>query len=316
MNRESKSYYGPFFWLAVVSFVVPFVVANAAFRNVHPTTKPVPKLDASGVDHALWDYLLKTYVENGLIDYDGMGRDYLFRTYLNQLGQAQPEKLATEAERLALLCNAYNAFVVDGVISHGIRDSVMSFQQDGKEFFDIREHILGNRTVSLNDIEHKMIRERYHEPRIHVALVCAARSCPAIRREAYIGPRIAAQLEDQAYVFANNRTYVDFDPTYNQLRLSPILQWYGEDWDDVGGYLPWLIERIADADLREAVTLAANGEADIAFADYNWSLNSTNAHDEPVPDATPRNGRTMPSRKADPPQKQNTDFGSGSIPNG
>ncbi len=315
MDQKSKSYYGPFFWLAVVSFIVPLFVAHAAFQNGYPTTKPVPQVDASGVDHALWDYLLKTYVENGLVDYDGMGRDYLFRTYLNQLGQAQPDKLGTEAERLALLCNAYNAFVIDGVISHGIDDSVMSFKQDGKEFFDIPEHIFANRTVSLNNIEHKMIREKYHEPRIHVALVCAARSCPAIRREAYVGPRIAAQLEDQSYVFANNRTYVDFDPTFSQLRLSPILNWYGEDWDAVGGYLPWLVERIEDTHLRNAVSQAIKGEVEVVFADYNWSLNS---QVEPVTatESSLPGRRTVPKRKKKKSQQKKTDFGSGSIPNG
>ncbi len=300
MDKEKKSYYGPFFWLAIASFIVPIVVANATYQNVHPTTKPVPHLDASGVDHALWDYLLKSYVENGLVDYDGMGRDYLFRTYLKQLGQAQAEKLATKAERLALLCNAYNAFVIDGVISHGIRDSVMSFQQDGKEFFDIREHILGNQTLSLNEIEHEMIRKEYKEPRIHVALVCAARSCPALRREAYVGPRISAQLEDQSYEFANNRTYVDFNSTHNQLLLSPILQWYGEDWATIGGYLPWLFERIKDEELRFSITRAINGEVETVFADYNWTLNS----------------QADPSSKSGPSSKKKTNFGSGSIPNG
>lgn len=312
MSLRTKSSYGPFFWLAAVSFVVPLFVAAAAFRNVHPTTKPIPQPDASGVDHALWDYLLKTYVEDGLVDYDGMGRDYLFRTYLSQLGQCRPEKLATEAERLALLCNAYNAFVIDGVIAHKIGDSVMNYKQNGQEFFDIREHIFAERTVSLNDIEHKMIRPQFAEPRIHVALVCAAKSCPAIRREAYVGPRIAAQLEDQAYAFANNRTYVDYDTTHDVLRLSPILQWYGDDWNESGGYLPWLVERIEDEDLRNAVTRAANGETSIVFADYNWSLN---ARQPPANAVEPFGERTKGARGNKPVPKSAPQFGSGSIPN-
>lgn len=312
MKSNSKLYYGPLFWLAAVSFVVPLFVAATAFREVYPTTKPVPQPDVSGVDHALWDYLLKTYVENGLVDYDGMRRDHLFRTYLNQLGRCQPQKLATEAERLALLCNAYNAFVIDGVITHRIDDSVMNYKQHGKEFFDIREHILANHTISLNEIEHKMIRKRYQEPRIHVALVCAAISCPAIRREAYVGPRIAAQLEDQAYIFANNRTYVDYDATHDVVRLSPILQWYGDDWDESGGYLPWLVVRIEDEDLRNAVTRAANGEAEIVFADYNWSLNAQQPPAnivEPLGEGTTGRHRNKPAPKSEP------QFGSGSIPN-
>ncbi|MEM7312648.1 MAG: hypothetical protein AAF497_05800, partial [Planctomycetota bacterium] len=82
MKNES-TYYGGFFWIALTSFIVPLFVAYAAFSKLTPTTKPTPNPDASGVDNNLWDYLLKTYVENGLIDYDGLSKDYLFTTYLS-----------------------------------------------------------------------------------------------------------------------------------------------------------------------------------------------------------------------------------------
>ena len=114
-NATKRTYYGPFFWLAVVSFPVPIMVAVKAFDAAsRPYTKPEPKPNASGVDNRLWDYLLKMYVKDGLVDYKGMGRDHLLRTYLRQLGQAHPEKLEKDTHRLALLCNAYNAFVVNG----------------------------------------------------------------------------------------------------------------------------------------------------------------------------------------------------------
>ena len=78
MNKGNQ-YYGGFFWVAVISFIVPLVVAFKAFNDIKPTTKPTPAPDVSGVDHAVWDYLLKSYVSNGLVDYDGMKKDYLFR---------------------------------------------------------------------------------------------------------------------------------------------------------------------------------------------------------------------------------------------
>ncbi|MFV2070127.1 MAG: DUF547 domain-containing protein, partial [Pirellulales bacterium] len=186
-SKERPSYYGPLFWLALVSFLVPLVVAQTAFRSARPTTKPTPQPDRSGVDHALWDYLLKSYVANGRVDYDGMARDYLFQTYLRQIGASQPEKLATDNERLALLCNAYNALVIHGVIMHKIDNSVMDYHEGDVGFFDLVEQIFAGRTVSLNTMEHQLIRRKYHDPRIHVALVCAARSCAAIRGEAYTG---------------------------------------------------------------------------------------------------------------------------------
>ncbi len=178
MSKDKMSYYGPFFWVAAVSFLVPLAVAAKAFHEVRLTTRPTPHLDASGVDHAIWDYLLKTHVENGLIDYDGISRDYLFQTYLRQLSEADPRKLTSSADKLALLCNAYNAFVINGVTTHDIHDSVMNFRFEGKEFFDVPEHIFCGQTMSLNHIEHEIVRKRFKEPKMHVALVCAARSCP------------------------------------------------------------------------------------------------------------------------------------------
>lgn len=248
---------------------MPLVVAVQAFRVALPATKPVPQADVSGVDQALWDYLLKSYVANGLIDYDGMGRDYLFRTYLAQLGHCEVAKLEKEEDRIALYCNAYNAFVIDGVITQKVGSSVMEqvaqAAVDGAGFFDVKSHILGGETMSLNHLEHAVIREEFDEPRIHVALVCAAKSCPAIRPEAYTGSRMEAQLENQARLFANDVDYVSFDAGKQTVMLSPILDWYGEDWENHGGVLPWLAARVEDGVLRDALARAAKGELKVGY---------------------------------------------------
>ena len=274
---KKEQYFGGFFWIAIVSFIVPIFVGWKAFDNIKPTTKPTPKVDASGVDTAVWDYLLKSYVASGLVDYDGMKKDYLFREYVRELGGSNPDALGSREEKLAHICNAYNAFVMDGVISHKIHDTVDGFTVDGTGFFDLKEHVYAGKTVSLNDIEHKMVRPVFKEPRIHVALVCAARSCPSIRAEAYVGDRVLDQLEDQSRLFANNPKYVKFDADKKELCLSPILDWYGSDFDErypSGGYFEWLEELVDDPDLKQAVIDAANEKVDVMFVEYDWALNS------------------------------------------
>ena len=95
MSKGSK-YYGGFFWVAAVSFIVPLFVGYKAFENLNSaTSKPSPVVDASGVDNGVWDYLLKSYVTNGLVDYDGMKKDYLFHEYVRQLGSCNPDALET-----------------------------------------------------------------------------------------------------------------------------------------------------------------------------------------------------------------------------
>ena len=274
---KGTNYYGGYFWVAVVSFMVPLFVGWKAFENLKPTTKPTPAVDASGVDHGVWDYLLKSYVTSGLVDYDGMKKDYLFREYLKELGSCNPDGLTTEDEKLALACNAYNAFVINGVISHKIHDTVDGFSVGEDEFFDIREHIFAGKTISLNDLEHRMIRPTFGEPRIHVALVCAARSCPAIRAEAYTGTRGREQLQDQSSQFANSPKYVMFDGATNELKLSKILSWYGDDWNQrypEGGYLAWIGELSGDQAIKDATAKVSTGEVAVSFFEYDWALNS------------------------------------------
>lgn len=298
---DGNKYYGGFFWVAAVSFVVPLVVAVAAFEDIKPTTKPTPAPDVSGVDAQVWDYLLKSYVSDGLVDYRGMKKDYLFFDFLRQLGSADPEALPTEDAKLALACNAYNAFVINGVISHKINDSVDGFAVDGVGFFDIEEHIYAGETISLNQLEHQMIRPVFNDPRIHVALVCAARSCPAIRGEAYTADRVQEQLQDQSRQFANNAKYVEFKPESNELFLSPILSWYGGDWNQKypnGGYLQWIQGLVEDQATAAAVEKAIQGKVAVKFADYDWTLNT----------------QGEVGAKAGG-KKSSGGFGSGSIPN-
>lgn len=298
MSGSSKSgYYGAYFWLSAVTFLVPLVVALKAFDAVKPTTKPVPTPDVSGVDHALWDYLLKTYVENGLVDYDGMARDHLFRTYLRQIGTARPDELPTSEDRLAFYLNAYNALVVNGVVTHRVAGSVMSYRHDEGGFFDLKEHIVAGKTMSLNDLEHKLIRPTFKDPRVHVALVCAARGCPPIRPEAYVGRSVDAQLQDQSLLFSNSVKYVAFDAERDAVVLSPILKWYAEDWREHGGVFGWLADRVENRAAQSALRRKARHPTGVEYAEYDWSLNSRSR-----PGAARGN-----SPKAG--------FGSGTIPN-
>lgn len=296
MSMSRKEYSGAFIWLALASFLMPVAVSLWAFKSApRPFTYPEIQLDAAGVDQGLWDFLLRNYVADGLIDYDGLKRDHYFKVYIDQLATAQPDKLPDENHRLAFDCNAYNAFVINGVIIHKIHGSVLDFKSNaGKGFFDLTEHILAGETISLDHFEHQMIRPTYQEPRIHVALVCAAKSCPAIRGEAYQGKRIREQLEDQAKLFAHNQAYVKYQPEEKKVYLSPILKWYAEDFGGAPGVIKFLLQHVQSGEEREGLSLAQKGEVELAYNPYDWSLNTQ--------------GKGTDVGK-------NTSFGSGSIPN-
>ena len=287
MSNGTK-YYGGFFWVAAVSFIVPLFVGWHAFQNLQPATKPPLSLDKSGVDHNAWNYLLNNYVANGLVDYDGMKKDYLFHEYVRQLGTCNPQLLDTDDERLALACNAYNAFVINGVISHKVDNSVMLVVEDDDSddedsdkkkpgFFDFEEHVFAGQTISLDHLEKQLILPTFKEPRVHVALVCGAKGCPSIRPQAYLGQCVRDQLQDQSALFVNDPKHVTYDQATKELKLNSILNWYGSDFNERypnGGYLTWISELAKDPKLKEAAIKAINNEVSVSFLDYDWALNA------------------------------------------
>jgi hypothetical protein len=224
------------------------------------------------VDHAPWTVLLKKHLNaKGMLNYKGIQADLpKLNEYLNQLSANEPTKKWTVNERLAYWINAYNAFTVKLILDYYDGGKLKSIKDIGtiipiprindgwsKKFIKI-----GNKTLTLNNIEHDIIRKQFAEPRIHAALVCAAKSCPPLRNEAFTASQLHAQLNDQMNDFIN-------DPTKNSIKsnlavISPIFNWYGGDFTKTKPLAVWL---------NTYSKTKLNEEAKITFGDYDWSLN-------------------------------------------
>jgi hypothetical protein len=224
-------------------------------------------------DHSLFDRLLKAHVAGGRVDYDAFARAPEFPRYLDALAHADPDALP-EKEQIAFWINAYNAYTIQLVNAHGERESIRNIDKTlgmVKAMGPWREEIVkaGGKTMSLDFVENGILRKRFREPRIHVALVCAARSCPALRSEAYEGPRLDAQLDDQARSFiAGSPDKNRFDAAAATAYLSPIFGWYKADFGpDLGRFLA---RYVADAPVR---ALLESGRFKVVETAYDWSLN-------------------------------------------
>lgn len=243
---------------------------------------------AAEFDHSTWNRLLGDHVQvfdQGqvtAVDYDGFAaaRSQL-SGYLDTLAQVPRTEFDgwPEAEQLAFLINAYNAWTVALILSEypgidSIRD--IGFLPGAAWRRDIVR--LFGEQVSLDDVEHGMIRgwERYQEPRIHFAVNCAAIGCPALRAEAYVGAELDSQLEDSTRLFLSDRSrnYVADDGLY----ISRIFDWYAEDfergWQGVDSVHEFLL-RYADA-LDAGATQRAGLQQEtlrIRYLDYDWGLN-------------------------------------------
>jgi hypothetical protein len=210
--------------------------------------------------HASFEKLLQRYVdERGRVAYrdlaaqDGTALD----AYLRLLAETDPTTL-DEPEQIAFWLNAYNAHAIKGVLQ--------GYNGEGffarKRFFALYSFPLAGATRTLDEIEHDILRARYREPRVHFALVCASSSCPRLRREAYRGDRLEAQLDEQTRSFLA-------DPTRNQFgadgvaKLSMIFKWFEDDFVKAAGSVPAFLGRWVKGEYGE-----------IEYLEYDWTLNA------------------------------------------
>ncbi|MGQ0560812.1 MAG: DUF547 domain-containing protein [Gemmatimonadota bacterium] len=252
------------------------LLASLAFFTVSPAFGA-----AQGFDHAEFDAVLRTYVTEAGVRYAGLRTDRagLYR-YVARLGAVSEAQFGgwSRAEQLAYLINAYNALVIRQVLDHyPIRRSLHpaallrpanSVWQIGG-FFDELRHPVAGRQLTLDEIEHSLLRAQLKEPRIHAALVCAAASCPPLRREAYVADRVDRQLDEQMRAFLADPDRNRIERGAAQIRLSRIFEWFAADFGGTAGVIPFIagyVDAPAAAWLRSA-------RPRITYFDYDWNLN-------------------------------------------
>ena len=221
-------------------------------------------------NHDAWTTLLQNHVdENGKVNYQGFIRDKAkLESYLNTLSNTPPDRATwTEAEQLAYWINAYNAFTVKLIVDNypvkSIQDLHPTFKIPmlntvwHKKFFKI-----GGEDASLDQIEHKILRKEFKEPRIHFAINCASISCPPLRNEAYTAAKLEQQLEEQAKQYINNPSHNKIQP--NQIEVSKIFSWFSGDFTKNGNLIDYL---------NKYSKTQISPNAKVSYMDYNWDLN-------------------------------------------
>lgn len=213
-------------------------------------------------DATAYSELLQAHVQpGGWVDYAALaGQRRILDAYVQSLADAELDAL-DDADRLATLINAYNAFTLVLILDHwqdGKLASIMDIPDDRR--WDHARWALGGKTLSLNQIEHEIIRKQFNEPRIHWALVCAAYSCPPLRPEAYVGDRLDAQLADQErlVLLTDDPRFVRREP--GTLHVTRLFEWYG---DDFGDWRDYVLARVKPRSSMLA----------FKFLDYDWRLN-------------------------------------------
>jgi hypothetical protein len=239
--------------------------------------------------------VLRTHINGkGLVDYKQLKtnpeRLLSYIDAIARLPRSRYEKWDEQA-RMAFWINAYNGLTLKAIIdNYPIKASFWrsrlypknSIRQISGVWDGIEFAVMG-RKLTLEHIEHKILRAQFNEPKIHVALVCAALGCPVLRNEPYVGSQLEEQLDDQARQFLGDRRKFRIDRSRDVVYLSPIFKWFGKDF--VRTYA--LAERLGRHDGQTSAVLnfvtgyldetdmryVRAGSFKVKYLDYDWSLN-------------------------------------------
>ncbi len=230
--------------------------------------------EAQPFDHSAYDRILREYVDDkGLVDYIGIGRDGRFADYMKSLESAKVEALSVDGQ-LAFWINAYNAVTIDRVIKtkpkKSVRETFLPGVWKSTKFFTTPNHIVGGKRLSLDDIEHEILRKKFSDPRIHFTVVCASLGCPPLARTAYTEESVTAQLEEETRKYLNSERGVRIDHTKNTIYVSRIFDWFGEDFIEKSGSILEFIRSY----LKEENARFLDRQPKVDFLDYDWALNA------------------------------------------
>lgn len=234
--------------------------------------------------HAVYDTLLATHVSGGLVDYRGLlsEREVLreYVTGLARVGETEYNEFS-DNEQLAFLINAYNAYTLELILQNYPVESITGIPGA----WDEKRWALLGESVTLNELEHELIRKQFNEPRIHAALVCAARGCPPLKDEAYTAERLQGQLEAVTRDFVTDSTRNRLDMTQGLLEISKIFEWYGNDFVSQWGQAEVpegsptspvhraMVGLFREYLLPNQTLYLRTNPVRIEYLDYDWSLN-------------------------------------------
>jgi hypothetical protein len=262
----------------------PLPTAPAVNAPVVNTAAPAPQIvkvaeAAPNVSPATAAYsaVLQRRIKRGeaglnLFDYAGAlaaGEAKVIKAYTDELASQNPD-LLPEADQIAYWANLYNALTVNLILENYPVKSIRKIKAGA---FSIgpwkRDEVTVNgKVLSLNDIEHEILRKRYPDPAmVHYMVNCASIGCPNLLPKLWVGATLDADREQAARDFINSPRGVEIKG--NELKVSSIYDWFKVDFGGSKSATLDHFRKFAGPELRSAL----DAGADIDGYGYNWDLN-------------------------------------------
>jgi hypothetical protein len=233
-----------------------------------------PAVADEASSHSVWDSLLETYVvesDDGVnrFKYGALKNNAAdtakLDAYLESFEALDFEELS-EDEQFAAYSNIYNALTIKHMIGRYPTKSIRSGYLMGP--WKRVKTVVDGEEVSLDDIEHGILREQFDDPRVHYAVNCASYGCPNLQNSAWEAATLDEDLDKAARDFINHPRGVQVR-SRGGLQVSQIYKWFREDF---GGSEQGVIDHLLKyANPVLAEDIKAN--ADIKKHEYDWSLN-------------------------------------------
>ncbi|KAA3631822.1 MAG: DUF547 domain-containing protein [Calditrichaeota bacterium] len=235
-------------------------------------------------DHSYKHYaqLLQETVKDGLVDYKNIkaslpSYDSTYADF-SSLDKGQ-YKSFTREQKIAYMINAYNFYTIKAIVDHYPVKSIKNI----KGVWDDLEFPVAGEKMTLDNIEHDILRKEFKEERVHVAVVCASISCPELWDKPFLPDSLDAHLNLRAEAFARDslRNSINFEK--KEMKLSKILDWYSSDFkgkydsDDVFPYLSGEKRSVANfiyQHLDDTTRQKFKGKKmKVGHLGYDWNLN-------------------------------------------
>lgn len=265
-------YIFPFLLLALLSVQAPM---SRAFDQPWAYWLGSNEASTRQPDHSRWQQLLDRYLHRDakgqhLFAYGAVsGADKAsLKAYLDTLEQVDPRTLS-RAEQRAYWINLYNAATVKLVLDHYPVSSIRRIHRGLLPLgpWDDELITVAGKRLSLNDIEHRILRAIWRDRRIHYALNCASMGCPPLQAEAFTAQNADALLQAAEQAFIRHPRGVRYDN--GRLVVSKIFRWFSEDFASSEQGLRRYLAQFAAPEEQAALL---NGKVALSYQ-YDWSLN-------------------------------------------
>ena len=224
----------------------------------------------------LFNEILQSYtIENCTVDYTSIQNNPFgidqFLDFIEQVSPISHPEYFKDDDAKAYWINVYNALAIKTIIDNPNIESIRDVSW-GMGAFWRNKFIVGGKKMTLNHIEHKILRKRYKDPRIHFAINCASNSCPPIGNSIVTGVKLDRQLDKKAIDFIRDDNNVQINHSTKEVYLSRIFKWFSKDFlRENDSLIEYVLKYRDDLQKDDKINIINNYK--IKFLKYDWSLN-------------------------------------------